>query len=592
MRQLSKLLILASLIVFMGGCSAVKGDPAINQIDTTVDEGIKGNKTIENEHKSIMMTDMLLPDLSLPNEQSANNQRFDVSVNNMSAKTFFSGLVSDTPYSIVVSPNVSQSITLSLKNVTIPEVLSTTASLYDLEFKQTQYGYEVFPAGIETRVFKINYLDLVRKGESRTMVNSGSLSTNPFLQNGGIGNGNTRFGGGMFGGGGFGGGFGGNNAGFAGNGQNNNLANGGANSLQMSTSVISQSESNFWEELKDSLDLFIGEKDSKDVVINPQSGTVVVRTTKDKADQIANYIDGLQTTMNRQVILEAKIMEVTLNDGYQAGIDWNVFGVNQNLNQAFDSAEGVVDAASKNLLNLFSISATWGGADNFSTVIRLLSTQGNVQVLSSPRIATMNNQKAIMKIGTDSFFITGVDNTIVGEIGANNVQSVNLQPFFSGLALSVTPQIAPENDIILHIHPIISEVEQKILKYKIGADSNEQQLPTASSKIKESDNIVRAKNGQMIVIAGLMGTSTKEVLDSVPFLGKIPYFGALFRSTKQESVRTEMVILLRPVIIINGKEWTEDMERMQKRYKNLNQGFHFGTHMQRFGTEGEFEYTE
>jgi MSHA biogenesis protein MshL len=589
MRLLSKLIVCISLNIFLVGCSAVKGDPAINQIDTAVDNGIKGNKAIENEHKSILMTDMLLPELSLPNEESANNQRFDVSVNNMSAKTFFSGLVSDTKYSIVVSPDVSQSISLSLKNVTIPEVLSTTASLYDLEFKKTQYGYEVFPAGIETRIFKINYLDIVRKGESRTMVNSGSLSTNPMLQNGGIGNGNTRFGGG------FGGGFGGNNGGFAGNGtgnNNNNLANGAANGLQLSTSVISQSESNFWEELDESLDLFIGEKDSKDVVINPQSGTVVVRTTKSKADQIAKYIDSLQNTMNRQVILEAKIMEVTLNDGYQAGIDWNIFGVNQNLNQAFDSAEGVVDAAAKNLLNLFSVSATWGGADTFSTVIRLLSTQGNVQVLSSPRIATMNNQKAIMKIGTDSFFITGVDNTLVGDVTTNSVQSVNLQPFFSGLALSVTPQIAQQNDIILHIHPIISEVEQKILKYKIGANADEQQLPTASSKIKESDNIVRAKNGQMIVIAGLMGTSTKETIASVPFLGKIPYFGAIFRSTKQESVRTEMVILLRPVIIINGKEWTEDMERMQKRYKELNQGFHFGTHMDRFGTEGEFEYTE
>ncbi|MDC0535389.1 secretin N-terminal domain-containing protein [Francisellaceae bacterium] len=588
MRLLSKLIVCISLNIFLVGCSAVKGDPAINQIDSAVDNGIKGNKKLKTQHQ-LAVSDLLLPSLSLPNENAANNQRFDVAVNNMSAKTFFSGLVSDTPYSIVVSPNVDQSISLSLKNVTIPEVLATTASLYDLEFKKTQYGYEVYPAGIETRIFKINYLDIVRKGESRTMVNSGSLSANN--QNGGIGNGNTQFGGGAFGGG-FGG-FGGNNGGFAGNGtgnNNNNLGAGAANGLQLSTSVISQSESNFWEELEDSLDLFIGEVDSKDVVINPQSGTVVVRTTKQKANQIAEYIDGLQSTMNRQVILEAKIMEVTLSDGYQAGIDWNIFGAKQELNQAFGGGETLIDSA-KELLNVFSVKATWGG-DKFTTFIRLLSTQGNVQVLSSPRIATMNNQKAIMKIGEDSFFITGVDNTIVGDVGANNVQSVNLQPFFSGLALSVTPQIAPDNDIILHIHPIISDVSQKILKYKLGGDQNEQQIPTASSKIKESDNIVRAENGQMVVIAGLMGSSTEETIDSVPFLGKIPYFGSFFRSTKQESVRTEMVILLRPVIIINGQEWTRDMEAMKERYKKLNRGFHFGSHMQRFGTEGEFEYTE
>ena len=611
----------------LAGCAANKGDTAVDQMRKEINKGIKGNKKVKQSKQpsAHMPSGMLMPELKLPHKKKANEQRFDISVRNIPAQTFFSGLVSDTRYSIMVSPEINRKITVSLKNVTIPEVLSTVSSLYDLKFNKTEYGYEVKPATVQTEIFKINYLDIVRKGESRTLVDNGSLMGrgSGLGRGGGGGRGGAR-GGGVGGYGGFGGGLGGgfNNtpgsSSFSGQGGNNNLAQ-GQNAMRMSSSVVSQSESSFWKELEDALEMIVGgrlEKNSnnnspasqdnteKKVMINPQSGTVIVKATPNKLDRVGEYIDRMQNTMNRQVMLEAKIMEVTLNDDYRSGIDWNVLGVKQNLGQAFPNTSNPLPTdplpPANTITNAFAIGASDG--QGFNAIIRMLSRQGNVQVLSSPRLSTMNNQKAVMKIGTDSFFITGVENNVVsGGGGVGRSGGVDLQPFFSGLALSVTPQIAPDDDIILHIHPIVSKVSQKKLTFKLNNDggdvdndngSGRQEIPTASSKIKESDNIVRAENGQMVVIAGLMETRMEEQVYSVPFLGKIPWVGALFRSTEQTSKRTEMVILLRPVVIQNGKQWNQQLEKTRKRYKELDQGFHFGTHQDLFGTEGEYEYQE
>ncbi len=180
---------------------------------------------------------------------------------------------------------------------------------------------------------------------------------------------------------------------------------------------------------------------------------------------------------------------------------------------------------------------------DFDAVIRLLETQGAVQVLSSPRISTVNNQKAVIKVGSDEYFVTNISTTTVTAGSAINTNdSPQLTPFFSGIALDVTPAISAEGEVILHIHPTVSEVTQQ---NKIIAGQN---VPLAASTIRESDSIVRAQSGQIIVIGGLMQTSSGDADSGVPWLSHVPVLGYAFKQKQQSSVKSELVILLRPVV--------------------------------------------
>jgi MSHA biogenesis protein MshL len=174
-------------------------------------------------------------------------------------------------------------------------------------------------------------------------------------------------------------------------------------------------------------------------------------------------------------------------------------------------------------------------------------------VLSSPRVSTLNNQKAVIKAGSDEFFVTGVSsNTVVGTASATN-RNVDLAPFFSGIALDVTPQIAADGQVILHIHPTVSEVTEKVKQLTSSGVTDS--LPLAFSQVRESDSVVAARSGQLIVIGGLMRTSRSAQDYRVPGLGSVPGLGHLFRSQQNTEVHTELVILLRPVVVDHDEQW-------------------------------------
>jgi MSHA biogenesis protein MshL len=184
-----------------------------------------------------------------------------------------------------------------------------------------------------------------------------------------------------------------------------------------------------------------------------------------------------------------------------------------------------------------------------------LSAQGKTRVLSSPRVSTLNNQKAVIKAGSDEYFVTGVSsNTVVGTASATN-RDVQLAPFFSGIALDVTPQIAESGEVIMHIHPSVSDVSEKIKQLTVAGVTDA--LPLAFSQTRESDSVVKAKSGQLIVIGGLMRT-TRNLQDyRVPLLGDIPGLGNLFKSQRRQEVHTELVILLRPVVVDTDGQWSQ-----------------------------------
>ncbi len=188
-------------------------------------------------------------------------------------------------------------------------------------------------------------------------------------------------------------------------------------------------------------------------------------------------------------------------------------------------------------------------------------TQGDVRVLSSPRISTVNNQKAVIKVGQDEFFVTNVKKSTETTSSSGSTQTtpsipeVELTPFFSGIALDVTPQISDANDVILHVHPTVSEVSEKTKVVDLGKDAV-LSLPLAVSSIRETDSIVKAENNQVVIVGGLLKSTEKKQNANIPWIDQIPLVGRLFKQHSFIGKKSELVILLKPQIV-NQFTWTE-----------------------------------
>ncbi len=266
-------------------------------------------------------------------------------------------------------------------------------------------------------------------------------------------------------------------------------------------------------------------------------------------------------------MLEAKIMEVTLDDSYQQGINWNNLTASiGGTNIVVNGVENAADIAAGVLPGGNAISDLLGGQTNvtisdgnFSTVMSFLSTQGDLNVLSSPRVTAANNQKAVIKVGGDEYFVTDVSSSNVS--GDNNTVSpdVSLTPFFSGISLDVTPQIDDQGGVLLYVHPAVVDVQNETKKIKVGKD-NEMELPLAKSTIRESDSIIHARTGDVVVIGGLMKSTINDQVSKVPLLGDIPGVGNLFRHINKVKKKTELVILLKPTVVTDNT-WKQEIER-------------------------------
>lgn len=513
----------------------------------------------------------LLPpiQIEIPKARQPLEERFAVTFSNVPASQFFMSIVSGTRYSMLVHPDVSGTISANLKDVTIFEALDAIREMYGYDYNVEGTRIYVKPLTMQTRVFQVNYLTGSRKGTSDIRVTSGSVSDSSPAQ------------------------------------PTSTTTTPTTTSRSLDSSKISTtSSSDFWGELKTSLEAIVGTgKEGRSIVISPQSGVVVVRAMWDELRNVSGYLKAMQLSVDRQVILEAKILEVQLNDGFQSGVNWAAFRTAANsrvsggvitpgtvLQNNGPLATGVatLDTATKTFTggklgsltpgqDLFAAASAGAGGlfglafqtSNFAALLSFLETQGTVHVLSSPRIATLNNQKAVLKVGTDEFFVTGVTTTIINSTtGTTTSPTVTLQPFFSGVALDVTPQIDELGNIILHIHPSVSNVTTVDKNLNFGS-SGTFSLPLASSTISETDSVVRGQDGRIVAIGGLMRQATTTDRSQVPGAGNVPVLGALFRNTNDVTQKRELVILLKPTVVQSDAAWGQDILESQRRIQSL-----------------------
>jgi len=206
---------------------------------------------------------------------------------------------------------------------------------------------------------------------------------------------------------------------------------------------------------------------------------------------------------------------------------------------------------------------------NFAALLAFLETQGSVNVLSSPRVATINNQKAVLKVGQDDFFVTNISATATSTgAGTVTTPTITVQPFFSGVALDVTPQIDGNNNIILHVHPQVSSVVERTKVLDLGTLGNFT-LPLASSSINETDTVVRVQDGNIVAIGGLMRQETLSAESQVPGLGDVPGLGVLFQQRNRRTTKSEIVILLKPTIVHSDRNWQQDLSDTRDRLRAL-----------------------
>jgi MSHA biogenesis protein MshL len=568
------------LLLFMlviGGCTSISAKrDAYNQLNAEMD---KAAQQYTQPAKPEAVEAALLPpiNIEIPKARPPLEERFSVAFNNVPAGQFFNAIVTGTHYNMLVHPDVTGTISANLKNVTLFEALDAIRELYGYDYTVEGNRIVIKPLTMQTSIFQVNYLTGNRKGKSETSVIAGSLNAS---QSSGTNNGNNNY----------------NNT--NNNNTNGNGTNNGTYDPVESSRISTTSNSDFWAELRLSLEAIIGGgKDGRSVVISPQSGVIVVRAMPDELRNVAAYLKATQLSVDRQVVLEAKILSVTLSDGYQTGINWSAFRTgNTRISGGFVSPNASLSSAAGATLSsvgatgLSSVAgSTLSGADsaagsmfglalqtkNFASLISFLESQGDVHVLSSPRIATLNNQKAVLKVGTDEFFVTNVSNNIntsAAGTATTSTPNVTLQPFFSGVVLDVTPQIDDQGNIILHIHPSVTKVQDDPKQIDLGFQGTVQNkitLPLARSSTSETDSVVRAQDGNIIAIGGLMTQESSTDRSQIPGVGDAPVVGNLFKNTNQATTKSELVILLKPTVIQNANTWGQDVLDTQKRIESM-----------------------
>ena len=443
------------------------------------------------------------------------------------------GLAEQFGMGFSIDPAVEGRVTQRLRDVTLEEALR--------ELVPSQYAYNVqggvlrvMPVGMTTKIFNLDYVSLSRVGTSTTVIQRRLAGASGGA--GGVGNVGAQAG----------------------------LGGGGGGDAVSSIAIT-----DFWREVTVALEgLLFGSAGSAaagvaggaaglgtqggggavsgamsrsdqngKLVINPMAGTILVSTNAETMQQVEAYLAALETSVQRQVRIEAKIVEVSLDRNFQFGIDW---GAVQRL--------GGIDLRISETPGTGGVQFTLGGGNQqVSAVLDLLETQGDVRVLSSPTTNAMNNQRSIFNATRDEVFFAVSRQPIIGPTGATIGFDTEIQPqqVAVGIVLDVLPQIGADNIVTMNIRPAITSVA-RVERIELD-DGTQASAPVIDRR--EVDTFARIRPGETIVIGGLIQTRSEEIRSGIPLLKDIPWLGNLFSRTERIEEKSELVVFITPTII-------------------------------------------
>ena len=503
----------------------------------------------------------VLAEPAAPPIKAAPEPRIDLLVNNAPARDVFLAMVADSRYSMLMHPDVSGTLSVTLRGVTVPEALESIREVYGYDFKLDGRRITVYAPTLQTRIFTINYPNAPRTGNSELRVSSGGQSASSSSSSSSGSSGNTSG------------------------------SSSGTSSQVESSKVSTSNTTDFWAELSGAVKGIVAGQAGSNVIVSPQAGIIAVRAMPDQLREVEKFLKAAQIAVERQVMLEAKLVEVVLQDGFQSGVNWGAFQAGPDGN----AVVGVLGSGlGSNVTNPLLIGATTiagsvsapnasAGAglfglalqtSNFAAVLGFLETQGDVQTLSSPRVATLNNQKAVLKVGTDAFFVTNVSggSTPTASTGTTSntttMPTITLTPFFSGISLDVTPQIDDGENVTLHIHPAVTTVSEFSKQIDLGA-AGSYKLPLASSAVNETDTMVRIQDGRIVAVGGLMQIDSSRSVSGLPGTTGSA-MAPLFGNKAQSGHKREVIVLLKPTIIRGAADWEEQTRKARVALEDMD----------------------
>ncbi len=316
------------------------------------------------------------------------------------------------------------------------------------------------------------------------------------------------------------------------------------------TTIKSETKFEFWDKLSDEIDAILSRdgditKIKSRSIINREAGVVTITGTKDQIDRISRYLNKIKGRLHKQVMLETKLFELRYADRESTGVDWSKFNL---------SLKG-------NAGNLFSNNPSTPGGSNYSFayqfsmdgLIDFLNKYGNINVLSTPKILTLNNQPAVINVGNQINYRYESGSMSASNVGSSTTNTYEMSSVFIGLTLNIVPEITDNGYVILRINPVVSEELKDSDKLNDDngdiVDENGVRIMPPDIKIKQLSSIVKAKHGSRVVIGGLISTTEQSVDTSIPLLSDIPIVGGLFQHNIKETFKTELIVVITPIII-------------------------------------------
>jgi general secretion pathway protein D len=473
-------------------------------------------------------------------------ETYSVVVNGVKVQELLFALARDAKLNIDVHPGITGTVTLNAIEQTLPQLLSRISKQADMRWELDGPNLIVMPDSPYLHTYRIDYVNM-----ERTSTGTVGVSSQIGTATGGAG-------------GGAGGAGGGNSS---------------------STTVLNTSNNKFWATLEKNIKDILHETDkvlptgmpqpaaaqapgapggaapaptvpnvsfreAAAVIVNAEASVVIVRATSRQHEKIQEFLDQVLANAKRQVLIEATIAEVQLNNQYQQGIDWSVLRTRGLTSVAVnqDSPRTVSGLPSApGFPNLLTVAGTRG---NIAGVLQLLESFGNVRVLSSPKLSVLNNQTALLRVVDNIVYFNVQVSLAAGSINTVSTTAVNTTPVTVpvGFVMNVTPQISENDTILLNVKPTTTRLVKFVPDPNPIFTGGLQNL-VPQLRMREMESLIKVNSGQIAVLGGLIEDSVNDVEDTIPIINSIPFIGSLFSSRNRNNTKTELVIFLRPIVV-------------------------------------------